>query len=103
MTTFEIPTISTERLKLRAFQAGDLNAYAAMQANPEVTRFLVDGRTYKSGHEQIFRKHRVSSSHSTGQNRSLPTYSTILGTRVRDRGSNGTTRLAVRALSVGSP
>lgn len=93
MTTFEIPTISTEQLKLRAFQAGDLNAYAAMQANPEVTRFLVDGRTYKSGHEQICRNDRY-----------LPaTRPAILGTRVRDRGSNGSTRLAVRALSVGSP
>jgi RimJ/RimL family protein N-acetyltransferase len=46
MTTFEIPTISTERLRLRAFQASDLDAYAAMQANPEVMRFLVDGRTH---------------------------------------------------------
>jgi len=46
MTTFEIPTVTTERLRLRAFQAGDLDAYAAMQANPEVMRFLVDGRTH---------------------------------------------------------
>jgi RimJ/RimL family protein N-acetyltransferase len=46
VTTFEIPTVSTERLRLRAFQASDLDAYAAMQANPEVMRFLVDGRTH---------------------------------------------------------
>jgi len=34
MTTLEIPTLATDRLKLRAFHAGDLDAYAAMQANP---------------------------------------------------------------------
>jgi len=48
MTTFEIPTLTTDRLRLRAFRAGDLDAYAAMQANPEVMRFLVDGRTHTS-------------------------------------------------------
>jgi len=45
MTTFEIPTIATDRLRLRAFQASDLDAYAAMQANPEVMRHMVTGRT----------------------------------------------------------
>jgi RimJ/RimL family protein N-acetyltransferase len=40
------PDLTTERLRLRAFAAGDLDAYAAMQANPEVMRFLVDGRTH---------------------------------------------------------
>ncbi|MBV8739838.1 MAG: GNAT family N-acetyltransferase [Alphaproteobacteria bacterium] len=45
MTTFEIPTLTTERLRLRAFRASDLDAYAAMQANPEVMRYLVRGRT----------------------------------------------------------
>ena len=45
MTTFEIPTITTARLRLRAFRSNDLNAYAAMQANPEVMRYLVRGRT----------------------------------------------------------
>ena len=44
MTTFEIPTVTTERLRLRAFRATDLDAYAAMQANPEVMRYLVMGR-----------------------------------------------------------
>ncbi len=45
MTTFEIPTVVTARLRLRAFRAGDLDAYAAMQANPEVMRYLITGRT----------------------------------------------------------
>jgi RimJ/RimL family protein N-acetyltransferase len=45
MTTFEIPTLTTERLRLRAFQASDLDAYAAMQANPEVMGHMVMGRT----------------------------------------------------------
>ena len=39
-TTFEIPTLRTDRLTLRAFQAADLDALATMQANPEVRRFL---------------------------------------------------------------
>ena len=45
MPSFDIPTISTSRLRLRAFRADDLDAYAAMQANPDVMRFLVGGRT----------------------------------------------------------
>ena len=45
MTIFNIPTVNTDRLRLRAFQASDLEAYAAMQANPEVMRYLVTGRT----------------------------------------------------------
>jgi RimJ/RimL family protein N-acetyltransferase len=45
MTIFEIPTVTTDRLRLRGFQASDLDAYAAMQANPEVMRYLVTGRT----------------------------------------------------------
>jgi RimJ/RimL family protein N-acetyltransferase len=44
-TTFEVPTLPTERLRLRAFRPGDLDAYAAMQADPEVMRYLVTGRT----------------------------------------------------------
>ena len=39
-TTFEIPTLRTDRLILRAFRAADLDAVAAMQANPDVRRFL---------------------------------------------------------------
>jgi RimJ/RimL family protein N-acetyltransferase len=45
MTVFEIPTLETTRLRLRAFHAGDLDAYAAMQANPDVMRHMVMGRT----------------------------------------------------------
>ena len=45
MTKFEVPTLPTERLRLRAFRPGDLDAYAAMQADPEVMRYLVTGRT----------------------------------------------------------
>jgi hypothetical protein len=45
MATFEIPAVTTERLVLRAFRPADLDAYAAMQANPEVMRYLVMGRT----------------------------------------------------------
>ncbi len=45
MATFEIPTVETGRLRLRAFRANDLDAYAAMQANPEVMRHMVMGRT----------------------------------------------------------
>jgi len=45
MTTFEIPTVTTGRLQLRAFRPDDLDAYSAMQANPEVMRYLVMGRT----------------------------------------------------------
>ena len=39
-TTFEIPTLRSERLVLRAFRDADLDALAAMQANAEVRRFL---------------------------------------------------------------
>jgi Acetyltransferase (GNAT) domain len=45
MTAFEIPMLTTDRLRLRAFRAGDLDAYAAMRANPEVVRHLGSGRT----------------------------------------------------------
>src|ERR1700724_2355628 len=45
MTIFKIPILTTDRLRLRAFKASDLDAYAAMQANPEVMRHLVTGRT----------------------------------------------------------
>jgi RimJ/RimL family protein N-acetyltransferase len=38
-TTFEIPTLRTERLVLRAFRATDIDAWAAMEANPEVRRY----------------------------------------------------------------
>jgi Acetyltransferase (GNAT) domain len=44
MSKFEVPTITTARLRLRAFRASDLDAYSAMQANPEVMRYMVMGR-----------------------------------------------------------
>ena len=44
MTAFSIPTVVTARLRLRAFRAGDLDAFAAMRANPEVVRYLGTGR-----------------------------------------------------------
>ena len=43
MTVFEIPTVETARLRLRAFHAEDLDAYAAMQSNPNVMRYLFTG------------------------------------------------------------
>jgi hypothetical protein len=49
MSTFEIPTVETERLWLRAFHAGDFEADAAMQANPEVMRHLLTDRTAACG------------------------------------------------------
>jgi RimJ/RimL family protein N-acetyltransferase len=44
MTRFEIPTLRTPRLILRGFRAEDLDAFAAMQANPEVMRYLGTGQ-----------------------------------------------------------
>ena len=41
MTT---PTLETERLWLRAFREEDLDAYAAICADPEVMRYLGDGQ-----------------------------------------------------------
>lgn len=45
MTAFTIPTVETARLRLRAFHVADLDAYAAMQANPNVMRYLLTGQT----------------------------------------------------------
>jgi len=45
MASFAIPTLTTDRLRLRAFRASDLDAYAAMRGNPEVVRYLGTGRT----------------------------------------------------------
>jgi len=49
MTAFSIPTVATERLWLRAFRAGDLDAYAAMQENPEVMRHPLTGHAARCG------------------------------------------------------
>jgi RimJ/RimL family protein N-acetyltransferase len=38
-TIFEVPALRTDRLVLRAFRAGDLDAWAAMEADPEVRRY----------------------------------------------------------------
>src|SRR5690349_20906348 len=40
----EIPSLTTERLLLRSFEPRDAEPYMAMMADPEVTRFLADGR-----------------------------------------------------------
>lgn len=40
----QIPRITTARLLLREFQSTDFEPYAAMMADPEVTRFLSDGK-----------------------------------------------------------
>lgn len=41
----EIPTLTTDRLILRAFRDDDLDAYAEMCADPEVMRYLGEGKT----------------------------------------------------------
>ncbi|HEY0776502.1 MAG TPA: GNAT family N-acetyltransferase [Gemmatirosa sp.] len=38
------PSLTTDRLLLRAFEPRDVDAYVAMMADPAVTRFLGDGR-----------------------------------------------------------
>jgi len=38
-----IPTLTTERLRLRAFTREDRHAYAAMRADPDFVRFLIGG------------------------------------------------------------
>ncbi len=39
-----IPTLTTDRLLLREFRESDFSAYAEMIANPDVARFLADGK-----------------------------------------------------------
>lgn len=41
----QIPTLTTDRLILRAFRDDDLDAYAEMCADPEVMRYLGEGKT----------------------------------------------------------
>jgi RimJ/RimL family protein N-acetyltransferase len=45
VSSFEIPTVETERLVLRAFRAADLDAFAAMSADAEVMRYIGTGAT----------------------------------------------------------
>jgi RimJ/RimL family protein N-acetyltransferase len=40
MSSLEIPTLVTERLRLRAFRKSDIEDYAALNADPEVMRHL---------------------------------------------------------------
>lgn len=40
-----IPTLETERLRLRAFREDDLDAFADIYADPEVMRFIGEGST----------------------------------------------------------
>lgn len=47
--TFEAPTLLTERLRLRSFRRGDIDDYAALNADPEVVRYLVDGGVWDRG------------------------------------------------------
>jgi RimJ/RimL family protein N-acetyltransferase len=44
MTRIEIPTLRTKRLVLRGVRADDLEPFAAMNGNPEFTRYLGSGR-----------------------------------------------------------
>src|SRR5262245_52433652 len=39
----DIPTLATERLRLRAFRDSDVDDYAALHADPEVVRYLAAG------------------------------------------------------------
>ena len=41
---FAIPTLETERLRLRAFRQSDIDDYAALNADPEVLRYLGSGQ-----------------------------------------------------------
>lgn len=43
MVLLEIPTLTTERLRLRAFRESDVDDYAALNADPEVLRHLGGG------------------------------------------------------------
>jgi RimJ/RimL family protein N-acetyltransferase len=43
MDAIEIPTLVTERLRLRAFRRSDIDDYAALNADPEVLRYLGAG------------------------------------------------------------
>lgn len=43
-TVIEIPTLTTERIVLRAFRPGDHDAFATLNADPAFRRHLGDGR-----------------------------------------------------------
>ena len=44
MLPLDVPIIDTPRLRLRAFSEGDFAAYRALVSDPEVMRYLGDGR-----------------------------------------------------------
>jgi RimJ/RimL family protein N-acetyltransferase len=41
-----VPEIQTERLLLRGYRQSDFEAYAAMMADPDVVRYLADGKPF---------------------------------------------------------
>jgi RimJ/RimL family protein N-acetyltransferase len=45
----EIPTLETPRLRLRELRGSDFEDYAALYADPAVTRFIGDGATWDRG------------------------------------------------------
>jgi RimJ/RimL family protein N-acetyltransferase len=45
----EIPTLETERLRLRGIRGSDFENYAALYADPEVTRLIASGETWDRG------------------------------------------------------
>jgi RimJ/RimL family protein N-acetyltransferase len=49
MDACEIPTLLTERLRLRPFRRSDIDDYAALNADPEVVRYLGGGGTWDRG------------------------------------------------------
>lgn len=47
------PTIETERLRLRRWQAGDLAPYAAINSDPEVMQTLLSTLSFEQTHAEI--------------------------------------------------
>jgi len=45
----DIPTLQTERLRLRGIRASDFENYAGLYADPEVTRLISSGETWDRG------------------------------------------------------
>jgi RimJ/RimL family protein N-acetyltransferase len=44
-----VPTLVTERLRLRGIRGSDIEDYAALYADPEVTRYLLGSETWDRG------------------------------------------------------
>src|SRR5262249_1245326 len=49
MEVTEIPTLETARLRLRGSRGSDFEDYAALYADPQVTRFIGNGETWERG------------------------------------------------------